>query len=1048
MKPSKLAETATAIIRARGKMYEYKVPSEYHNKLPDNLVLEEVFPLAIGTLGDFAAETVRKYLGIPSGTSTTLEELKFAATVLHSYVDSRLNDQLSFDLLLLGACAFYLCGMPGHAIVLGRRMHEFEQVENEEIVSLILWALGSPWAIEIPMVTDPLAMRISSVLKRHFEDGNSAADAIKDIKELRLIAYQEGSARDLLLADLYGAIVLTRIERSTWFLLPQYSQIEIDLWRGYLTRKVALKELWPSQRLLGDAGVFNGNSAVVQMPTSAGKTKATELIIRTALLSGRAHLSVVVAPFRALCQEITNALKNAFIDDDVQINQLSDALQPDYLSEVLELLGVVEVARPHIVILTPEKFLYVLRQRPDLVEQIGLVIYDEGHQFDTGRRGVTYELLLTSIKRLLHANAQTVLISAVILNSESLAAWLLNDAKKTVSDNSTQARRVIAFASWNDQLGQLSFHDKPGGDQSFYVPRVLFEEVLALKGRERKIQTFPVRTESGSIALFLGLKLVSNGGVAIFCGMKSSVTKIIRNTADIFSRNISLPAPSLVCNQEELARLCYLYEQNFGGQSDLTAAAKLGVFAHHGDTPHGLRLAIEHGMRERLIHFVVCTSTIAQGVNLPIRYLLVTGTHQGQDSIKARDFHNLMGRAGRAGIHGEGTVIFSDPSLFDNREAWGKRWRWDEVQNLLSPDSTEPTGSSLLQLLLPLQNNKEKNSINVTPLELIQGLLKQRSEIFAWAAHLSDELIKENFSSKSILWQIEEKCGVLDAIESFLMSYREDRSSEMFFETALSLARETFAYALANESERALLEEIFREIAQHIEQNIPDVDEQARYGRTLLSVNLSLEIDSWVTANMASLQSATNEAELLDAIWPILQLLTSENLIRDVEPADAIRYLAKEWISGKPFHMLFSFLTDLKATYPAGSQRRKFSESMVVELCEQGFGFELTLLLPAITEALSAKLANNENEKNRLTSLMDLLQKQLKYGLPTKSAITFFEIGFAERVVAQALNKAVNMQATSTSIARTLLKQSTVKAAPVIEQFPDYFRSLYRGIVG
>ena len=100
MKPSKLAETATAIIRARGKMYEYKVPSEYHNKLPDNLVLEEVFPLAIGMLGDFAAETARKYLNLPQGTSTTQEELKFAATVLQAYVDSRLNDQFSFDLLL------------------------------------------------------------------------------------------------------------------------------------------------------------------------------------------------------------------------------------------------------------------------------------------------------------------------------------------------------------------------------------------------------------------------------------------------------------------------------------------------------------------------------------------------------------------------------------------------------------------------------------------------------------------------------------------------------------------------------------------------------------------------------------------------------------------------------------------------------------------------------------------------------------------------------------------------------------------------------------
>jgi len=1045
MKPSNLAITATAIIRAKGKMYEYQVPSEDHNKLPPGLVLEELFPLAIGTLGDFAAETARKYLGISPGTVTTQDELKFAATVLNAYVDSRLNDQLSFDLLLLGACAFYLCGMPGNSVVLCKRLREFEVQENEELVSLIRWALGTPWYSEAPLVGDEYATRISSALKRHFKVGISSSDATLDIGLLRRVAYQEGSSRELLLADLYGALVLSRIERSTWSLLPQYSQISIDLWRPYLEREAALKELWPSQRLLGDAGIYSGASAVVQMPTSAGKTKATELVIRAAFLSGRAYLAIVVAPFRALCQEITDALRNAFIEDDVQINQLTDALQPDYLIEILELLGVAKVVKPHVVVLTPEKLLYVLRQSPDLVERIGLVIYDEGHQFDTGKRGVTYELLLTSIKRLLSTNAQTVLISAVILNAEALAAWLLNDADKVVSDSTTQTQRAIAF--WSNSLGQLSFHDKPGSEQSFFVPRVIIEERLELKGKERKQQTFPIRSESSSVALFLGLKLVSNGGVAIFCGAKLSVTKILRNAVDIFSRGFSLPAPSAMCNQEELTRIRYLYEQNFGTQSELTAAAKLGIFAHHGDTPHGLRLAIEHSMRERLIHFVVCTSTLAQGVNLPIRYLLVTGTRQNKASIKARDFHNLMGRAGRAGIHGEGTIIFSDPALFDNRLLRGESWRWNEVQNLLSPEKTEPTGSSLLKLLSPLLNEKATNSINATPLELVQWLLQQRSEIFEWAHSLPDDLIKDGFSSKSILWQLEEKCGVLDAIESFLMSYREDKSSDIFFATALGLAQETFAYALANDDEKQQLEDVFREIAQHIEQKIPNVDEQARYGRTLLGLNLSIEIDKWVAENMADVRVITSEIELLDVLWPMLQSLTSEKLIRDVQPANAVNGLAKEWIAGKPFHSLFATLNDLKATYPYGTKRRKFTEGMVVDLCEQGFGFELTLLLAAVTEAISVQFVEDE-EKNRLVDLMNILQKQLKYGLPTRSTIAFYEVGFAERVVAQAVNASIGTQATSTTTARTLLKRSIKEVEPVVALFPDYFKSLHLSIVG
>jgi hypothetical protein len=76
---------------------------------------------------------------------------------------------------------------------------------------------------------------------------------------------------------------------------------------------------------------------------------------------------------------------------------------------------------------------------------------------------------------------------------------------------------------------------------------------------------------------------------------------------------------------------------------------------------------------------------------------------QGRESIKVRDFHNLMGRAGRAGMYGEGTVIFTDPRLYDERFA--KTYRWQETINLINPDSAEPTGSTLLSLFDPLRND-------------------------------------------------------------------------------------------------------------------------------------------------------------------------------------------------------------------------------------------------------------------------------------------------------------------------------------------------------
>src|SRR3546814_15745773 len=103
-------------------------------------------------------------------------------------------------------------------------------------------------------------------------------------------------------------------------------------------------------------------------------------------------------------------------------------------------------------------------------------------------------------------------------------------------------------------------------------------------------------------------------------------------------------------------------------------------------------------MKEGHAKFVICTSTLTQGVNFPIRYLIVSATQQGKEKIKVRDFHNLLGRAGRAGMPTEGSVIFSAPSLYDQRGNRDERWRWVATKNLLDPARAAPSRSSILDL--------------------------------------------------------------------------------------------------------------------------------------------------------------------------------------------------------------------------------------------------------------------------------------------------------------------------------------------------------------
>jgi replicative superfamily II helicase len=99
--------------------------------------------------------------------------------------------------------------------------------------------------------------------------------------------------------------------------------------------------------------------------------------------------------------------------------------------------------------------------------------------------------------------------------------------------------------------------------------------------------------------------------------VKDSVVSLARRAAYIFDRGVDLPKPLAVSNASEIGRLTHLTEQNLGGADEATQASALGIFCHHSNTPHGLRLAVEHGMKEGHAKFVICTSTLAQGVNFP-----------------------------------------------------------------------------------------------------------------------------------------------------------------------------------------------------------------------------------------------------------------------------------------------------------------------------------------------------------------------------------------------------------------------------------------------
>lgn len=433
MKPEANSRRLFGIVRSKGKMYELGIPESSHLAVPARDKPEALFMLTLATLGDAAASMNDSTDRTSTHERADDDDLQFSASFLDAFIASRFNERIDRDVALLASATYYLARRPGSSLVLARRIEE--RAEEPPVDRLVHWLLKAEWT-QYPQLRHSLfGERLGELAKQmayHFYDGSGMVEIRELLSAIRKLAYDSAGSRELLLIDLIVAVASRRISDSAWTTLPRFSGIRADRWSSVINQRGFPKELWPSQMLLGSAGLFAGESGVVQMPTGAGKTRSIEFIFRSAFLAGRARIAVVVAPFRALCHELSVSLSESFKQDDIRINEFSDVLQNDFLDQFEEYPGAATSAQQSIFVLTPEKFLYVLRQLPTLVNDIGVVVYDEGHQFDSGSRGITYELLLTEIKALLPFNAQTVLISAVMPNADAVGRWLIGDAAKVV----------------------------------------------------------------------------------------------------------------------------------------------------------------------------------------------------------------------------------------------------------------------------------------------------------------------------------------------------------------------------------------------------------------------------------------------------------------------------------------------------------------------------------------------------------------------------------------------------------------------------------------
>ncbi|RWG90585.1 MAG: DEAD/DEAH box helicase [Mesorhizobium sp.] len=1035
MRPEAQAQNILSTVRSTAKMHEFRVAPEDFIQMPRDPRL--LFPLAVGILGDAAAAIAEYFLA--DGSTASEEErpqtwdeddgsprqlVHFAATFFDAYLEAQLDDTLSIEFSLLCATAYYLSDSVGSAAVVIRHMQAPDLKLGQGLAHVAYKILLNDFApIEGEFSHREFADTLLVELDAYFRLQGTGSGVAALCRQLREHIYADGSTSELLYSDIVTALCARKFRNSARRLLPPFSGLPLEAWSSALVKPHFPKELWPAQQRIGTANLLMGRSAVIQMPTSAGKTRATELIIRAAFLSARASLAVIVAPFRSLCHDIRGDLARAFAGENISLDEVSDSYQLDVDLNLI-------LSGNTVLIVTPEKLLYMLRQAPALAERVGLIIYDEGHQFEGLTRGPTYELLLSSLRMTMAAETQVILISAVIGNAAQIADWLIRDASAVVTGQGLLAMtKSIAFASWQFERGQLQYVQPNDPDErEFYVPRIIDTLALAKLPRERRDRVFPDRehpsenSEPAEVGLYLGLHLVPNGSVAVFCGQKSSVTKMCRRAVEIFNRSVPLAKPLQVSNTDQVQKIANLARRHLGDVPASQAAA-LGIFGHHANTPQGLRLSIEHAMKTGDARFVICTSTLAQGVNFPIRYLIVTATQQGREQISVRDFQNLIGRAGRAGMYTEGSVIFSAPVLFDERRS--NRYRWLAATKLLNAANSEPSRSSILdlfdsyrQIVPPIVLNFQPAWLNLAfadrnDLETIISQVLQAYPVV---------------SANELRPFVRERARAVQSIAAYLASHV-DFENPSFLERVAELAENTLAYHLADEETREKLKAVFRLTAESLQANA-DANFRLLIRRSPLPAADIGDLTAWLNANLQMLKDASVQGTLLAVIFGHVRSLLLAKSITGISDQTLVLPALLAWMGGWTFHAIWEVMSDQDVRVSGD----RITVEHVVALCEGGFAYELAMIFSALADLTSAI-------DEELHTAIAALQKRVKYGLTNLAEFAFAEAGFADRIVASALATAFPA-VTSRAGVRQVCRMQGDAIGVVLTDFPAYFATV------
>lgn len=1014
------------LVRSKAKMIEFDIPLENHISISEDS--HKSFLVALAIVADSARKYFEDYINHNHFDPHLKNQLHHAAEFFDALILSELGNANEYRdyIAILGATAYYLGDYNGSSRVMLSYISDAPRFP-EDSFNLV--------KVLIDILTDRVFVNYESIVGIYSDESNILVEqyrnyilegreiSIEVFKNLQDNVYSIGSDFSIIFVNCLLAIVCKKINSSSTKLLPEFSGLEFSLWQNYIQSEGSIKELWPSQIELGVQGIFSGKSGIIQMPTSSGKTASVNLILRSAFYSNRIDNALIIAPFRALCREICRDINGHFVnDEEVFISEIFD------LPEIPQDFSIFNDGKKRVFILTPEKLLFLLRNHQSFINEIGLCIFDEAHLFDDPSRGTNFELLLSTVKQIFPKEIQKILISAVIPNSEDINRWF-NEDGVIVSNNSIKTtEKRVAFSDLNGSNEQLYFVNPITFEEEFFVPRTISVSRLEQLGKERKQKVFPELTNKNDISIYYGIKLINNGGVGIFCGRKDTVSAVLRKFIDLNNRNYDLSNFLTNSDISEVEKIGNLIGQNLGYDSVEYTCSQLGVFSHHSGIPMGIRIAIEYAFSKSKINNVICTSTLAQGVNLPIKYLIIPSLYQAGDAIKVRDFQNLIGRAGRAGKYTEGTIILTEPNIYKSPK---NKWKKQNYEALLNPINTEGCQSNILSIVQFKSVVPTKYRLNPTDFDYWSLIKEKFDSDVDYRTKVNNILseLKEQDSPffKDFKSKINQIDNTLIAIENYIASmYATELETD-------SLAENTFGYFLGNEEEQEKIKELFVLIKSKIDTSFVETEIIAKNS---IGLYQSEWLKVWVHENRTSILSCENEEVLLSFLTDIIIEFSNNKEIRKLSKEN-LNFISQLWIKGNSYFQILLRCTEESIRIEKRGKLKPIDMSDIISICDNGLGYETSMILNSINNILEELVGEKIDVITKLT-------RRLKYGLSLDKEINIYELGFLDRIVVQLISQEIKSQ--SKDQIRNEIKRQKARLKDKLSDFPSYFIQLINEI--